>query len=239
VQKIFIFPLCALVLGSSLPAEDELEPHDPPINNKWMPTARGGQFKDLILPTPIIHRLTAEGVWGHPNVLPRDIENGMESMDYHFWGGNPIKNDDGRYHIITDRWPAENKFSPGWQKSEGAHYVSDTPLGPYKPSGVVVGTMHNSETIRLPDGNYAVSGMQNQAYLADKMEGPWKKAGKIEMDPNGFREPGNLGPNITYELRPDGSIAAFRKNGDFTVSNTGITGPFKIIAVDAYESNDG
>lgn len=220
-------------------AEDDLQPPDPPIQNKFMPTAYGGQFKDLILPTPIINRLTSKGVWGHPNVLPRDIENGMESNDYHFWGGNPVKNDDGRYHIITDRWPAENKFSPGWHKSVGAHYVSDNPLGPYKFTGVVVGGMHNSETIRLPDGKYAVSGMQNQVYLADKMDGPWVRAGKIELDTNGFGPPTNLGANVTYVLRPDGSIVAFRKNGDFTVSNTGIKGPFKIVATDTYESNDG
>ena len=232
--------LCGLALGfhGHLMAEDLPESHDPPINNKWMPTARGGQFKDLILPIPIINRLTSEGIWGNSNVLPRDIENGMESNDFFFWGGNPVKNDDGRYHIITDRWPAANKFSPGWHKSEGVHYVSEHPIGPYKFTHVI-GTMHNSETIRLPDGTYAVSGMQNQVYLADKMEGPWNKAGKIALDTNGFRPPGNLGANVTYTLRPDGSIVAFRKIGDFTVSNTGIQGPFKIIAKDTFDSNEG
>jgi hypothetical protein len=239
MKKTIITILTAVISNGQLLAEDDLKPHDPPIQNKFMPTARGGQFKDLILPTPIINRLTSKGIWGHPNVLPRDIENGMESNDFHFWGGNPVKNDDGRYHIITDRWPAENKFSPGWHGSEGVHYVSDNPLGPYKTSGVVVGRMHNAETIRLPDGKYAVAGMNNRIFLADKMEGPWEGAGKMELDTNGFRPPTNLGANVTYTLRPDNSIVAFRKNGDFTVSNTGIKGPFKIIATDTYESNDG
>ena len=60
--------------------DEELKPATL-IQNKFMPTAFGGQFKDLLLPIPIIHRLTSEGIWGHPNVLPRDIENGMESND--------------------------------------------------------------------------------------------------------------------------------------------------------------
>ena len=214
-----------------------LEP-PPLIENKFMPTARGGQFRDLLLPIPIINRLTSEGIWGHPNVLPRDIENGMESNHWHFWGGNPVKNDDGRYHVAICRWPGENKFSPGWHKSEAAHYVSDHPLGPYKFTKTIA-TMHNPETIRLPGGKYALSGMRNEVYLADKMEGPWERTAGMKMEPRGFRAPGSLGANMTFSLRPDGSILAFRKNGDVTVSNTGISGPYKIIAIDSYESNDG
>lgn len=99
--------------------------------------------------------------------------------------------------------------------------------------------MHNPETIRLPDGKYALSGMRNEVYLADKMEVPWERSAGMKMDTRGFRAPGSLGANMTFSLRPDGSILVFRKNGDVTVSNTGISGPYKIIAIDNYESNDG
>ena len=176
--------LSTVLLSSPLLSEDELKPHDPPIQNKWMPTARGGQFKDLLLPIPIVNRLTSKGIWGHPNVLPRDVQNGFDSNDWYFWGGNPILNDDGRYHVAICRWPAANKFSPGWRKSHAAHYVSESgnPLGPYTFTHIIAG-MHNPETIRLPDGTYALSGMANKAYLAEKMEGPWKSGRHEDGNP--------------------------------------------------------
>jgi hypothetical protein len=233
MNKTIITILAALIFNGHLLALET----PPLIKNKFMPTAYGGQFKDLLLPIPIINRLTSEGIWGDPNVLPRDIENGMESNDFHFWGGNPVKNDDGYYYVAICRWEGDLKFQ-GWNKSHTALYKSPHPIGPYKFQ-FKIATMHNPETIRLPDGKYALSGMRNEVYLADKMEAPWVRTNGMKMDTRGFRAPGNLGANMTFSLRPDGSILAFRKNGDVTVSSTGISGPYKIIATDTYESNDG
>ena len=42
--------------------------------------ARGGQFKDLILPVPIFDDLETDGIWGDPNVLPRDKQSGIEDI---------------------------------------------------------------------------------------------------------------------------------------------------------------
>jgi hypothetical protein len=239
LHKIILSTIFSIFLSGHLLSAVKLKPHDAPIENKWIPTARGGQFKDLLLPIPIINSLTSVGIWGHSNVLPRDIENGFESNDWYFWGGNPVKNDDGRYHVAICRWPASEKFQ-GWPKSHAAHYVSesDNPLGPYKFTHIIAG-MHNPETIRLSDGTYALSGMANKAYVADKMEGPWKSAGGMKMETRGFRPEGALGANMTFSLRPDGSILAFRKNGDVTVSTTGYLGPYKMIAINSYDSNDG
>lgn len=64
---------------------------------------RGGQFKDLILPVPIIQGLEKAGLWGCEKVLPRDKDNGMEDNEWCYWGGNPVKGKDGKYHIAVCR----------------------------------------------------------------------------------------------------------------------------------------
>ncbi|WP_139958294.1 hypothetical protein [Flavicella sediminum] len=42
---------------------------------------KGGQFKDLILPMPIINGLESQGLWGNVNVIPRDKDNGIEDNE--------------------------------------------------------------------------------------------------------------------------------------------------------------
>jgi hypothetical protein len=91
---------------------------------------RGGQFKDLILPMPIIDGLESEGIWGNENVVPRDRDNGIEDNEWCYWGGNPILGKDGNYHIAVCRWP-EHTGHHGWFESEVAHCVAENPFGPF------------------------------------------------------------------------------------------------------------
>ncbi|MDZ8120234.1 hypothetical protein [Pontiella agarivorans] len=52
-------------------------------------------------------KLIEEGIWGDPNVLPRDIENGLEDAtleNWCYWDGRIVKDDEGKLHIYGSRW---------------------------------------------------------------------------------------------------------------------------------------
>lgn len=199
---------------------------------------RGGQFKDLILPVPIVKELTSKGIWGSDNVLPRDKDNGIEDNTWCYWGGNPIKGKDGRYHLAVCRW-LESTGHMGWFESEVAHCVSDTPIGPYVITGTIVEKGHNPEVIRLPDGPFALHVMSSDVYVADHMPGPWKRIGRMTMNPRGLRPTGRLGSNLTTEFRPDGSVLLMTKGGDIAISRKGILGPYNLVAICTYTRNSG
>ena len=56
---------------------------------------------------------------------------------YTVWGTSPIIGDDGKTHLFVARWPAELKVDPGWRShSEIAHYIGDSPEGPFKFSDI-------------------------------------------------------------------------------------------------------
>ncbi len=202
---------------------------------------RGGQFSDLILPMPIIGEdLVAEGIWGNEHALPRDIAAGLEHQDWHFWGGNPIKGKDGRYHIAVCRWPVRESGSfHGWPKSHTAHYVSDSPMGPYSFTSIIVSKMHNPEVIRLPDGRFSLQGMNNDVYHSDRMAGPWKRVGRARLVTRSLRRNRHMGSNVTRALRPDGSFLAMLKNGDIAISRNGELGPYNVVSAQNYDNGTG
>jgi hypothetical protein len=98
---------------------------------------RGGAFIDCFLPVPLRGPLRSD-VWGADNVIPRDVDNGIEEAVYSYWGGNIVAGDDGRNHLFVCRWPEGSKKSEErqghslWWSSTVVHAVSDDPLGPYR-----------------------------------------------------------------------------------------------------------
>ncbi|NMH88391.1 hypothetical protein [Flavivirga algicola] len=198
----------------------------------------GGQFKDLILPMPIINGLETEGIWGNENVIPRDKDNGIEDNEWCYWGGNPILGNDGKYHIAICRWP-ENKGHHGWFNSEVAHCVSDTPIGPYKITGTIVEKGHNPEVIKMPDGSFVLHTLGSKVFKANHMKGPWERIGSMKLDARGFRPDDKFGSNLTSEYRPDGSIIVMKKDGDITISRKGILGPYKMMSINNYTRTTG
>ncbi|MEN8248295.1 MAG: glycoside hydrolase family protein [Bacteroidota bacterium] len=63
----------------------------------------------------------------------------VEEPGYTIWGTSPIIGDDGKVHLFVARWPAELNVTPGWRThSEIAHYVGDSPEGPFKFSDVAL-----------------------------------------------------------------------------------------------------
>jgi hypothetical protein len=67
------------------------------------------------------------------------IGTAVEEPGYTIWGTSPIYGDDGKVHLFVARWPCELKVDPGWRThSEIAHYVGDTPEGPFVFSDVAM-----------------------------------------------------------------------------------------------------
>lgn len=63
----------------------------------------------------------------------------VEEPGYTIWGTSPIWGDDGKVHLFVARWPGELKVDPGWRThSEIAHYIGDSPEGPFVFSDVAV-----------------------------------------------------------------------------------------------------
>lgn len=126
----------------------------------------------------------------------------IEEPDYHIWGSSPIMDEKGRVHLFASRWTNKLGVDPGWRShSEIAHYVSNSPEGPFKFVDVTLkGTgkntwdkygAHNPAIHKVGDeyillyianDNYKTpphSSNQNIGMMKSKsLYGPWKKVGK-------------------------------------------------------------
>lgn len=125
----------------------------------------------------------------------------VQDDNYTIWGCAPIIDKYGKVHIFAARWPEKN-VNPAWRKSsEIAHYVSDSPEGPFKFSDVALtGTgketwdkyaPHNPE-IKKIGNKYVLLYIANDDYhqpphgsnqrigmaISKSPYGPWKKIGK-------------------------------------------------------------
>ncbi len=233
-MKRGIFTICVATLlsGSASMSSCCTEPQEPKS------FVQGGQFKDLILPIPVINGIESEGLWGGDNVVPRDRDNGIEDNTWCYWGGNAMLGKDGRYHIAICRW-LESTGHNGWFESEVAHCVSDNPLGPYVVTRTIIPKAHNPEVQPMPDGSYFLHTAAATAYVSDSMDGEWELLGKMSMEPRGFRPTDFMGSNLTTSIRDDKSILMMTKGGDIMISNSGVLGPYKLVSIDNYKRNSG
>lgn len=63
----------------------------------------------------------------------------VEEAGYTIWGTSPIIGDDGKVHLFVARWPCELNVDPGWRThSEIAHYIGNSPEGPFVFSDVAI-----------------------------------------------------------------------------------------------------
>ena len=187
--------ISALLLGLGVNASAQHE--DKPRPQAWNNLVYGGRFMDRILPAPIYKGLET-GTWGTDAVRPRDIHNGIEDADWSYWGGRPILEPDGQYHMFVARWREDNPGGHGgWPKSEIVHAVSDRPTGPFGVTQVL-GPGHFPEITRLKNGKYVVYHFHG-CYTSDSIEGPWENHHKRDI---GF-------PKATFgslAVREDGSL---------------------------------
>ncbi|MDZ8120004.1 glycoside hydrolase family protein [Pontiella agarivorans] len=183
---------------------------------------RGGAFIDRFLPIPVSGSLRSD-VWGATNVVPRDVNNGLEDDEYSYWGGNIIVGDDGKNHLFVCRWPEDNVKGGGkasghntWWAAEVVHAISDGPLGPYKVIDVI-GPGVTPEIYRRKDGTFTIGIMGEMAYTGPMLNGPWTKI-KATFDCK--KEKLNTTCR-TYVPRADGSVLMMNKNGYMFISDHG------------------
>lgn len=133
----------------------------------------------------------------------------VQEPGWHIWGCSPIAGEDGKIHLFVERWPVKGPdcprgFDAAWrQDSEIAHYIGDTPEGPFNLRDVAMkGTGSNTwdryapgnPCIRNVDGKYVLLYIGNPIgvtkgmgahpgtqrigmAIADSLDGPWRKVG--------------------------------------------------------------
>lgn len=218
--------------------------------NKSLPSASlkakvkmvsGASFSDLILPMPIHSKLTSKA-WGADGVVPRDITNGIEDPEWSYWGGRPVKDKDGKYHMNVTRWPANaTKGHWEWPRSTVAHTVSEKPTGPYSVEKEIAyednkGLGHNPDVVLLNDGAYLMYSLINwkaTLFHSKSMNGPWKRLGIMEIDTNTTLEKPKLfyrfERNLSGVHLKDGRFLFVTKGGGMMLSEgTNPLGPYKI-----------
>ncbi|MEM8736329.1 MAG: glycoside hydrolase family protein, partial [Planctomycetota bacterium] len=117
------------------------------------PASSGGDldFQAMIEPVP------ASGVF--------------RSDEYDIWGGSPIQDDEGKYHLYYSRWPHRLGHAAWVTHSEIAHAVSDSPFGPWKHHDVALpkrgteywdGSCTHNPTVLKVGGKYYLYYMGNR-----------------------------------------------------------------------------
>lgn len=190
---------------------------------EWDSLIPGARFVDRFLPMP--DGILSADVWGAADVVPRFIDNGIESPDISFWGGNILKDEKGTYHLFVCGWPENSpKGHMTWPQSTVYHSVGTKLHGPYHITDTI-GPGHNPEAYRLDDGRVVVY-VIDAYYIADGFEGPWERK-SFEFDTRDRRIIEGLS-NITFARRQDGSRLAVCRGGGVWISRDGVA-PYRQI----------
>lgn len=121
----------------------------------------------------------------------------LNEPGYDIWGSSPIRDEEGKVHIFCARWKATDNWEHDWRyNSEIAHYVSDSPEGPFTFVKVVLSPkmhgrgwksagFHNPNIKKIGD-KYALVYIANDGspehgpnqrigmITADDINGPWE-----------------------------------------------------------------
>jgi hypothetical protein len=124
----------------------------------------------------------------------------LQREGMHIWGSSPVIGPKGKVHLYVAQWPmdTQSNFSGWFKDCEIAHYVGDTPEGPFKFVRVAVpdqdGTFNSphNPTIKKIDDRYVLSFIVNEnnnlktqrivMYVADDLNDTWKPASGAETD---------------------------------------------------------
>ncbi len=140
------------------------------------------------------------------------IGKAVQKKDTHVWGTSPVIGKDGRTHLFVAEWPMpdndEERFSGWYKHSRIAHYVGDSPEGPFNFLRIVVpdkdgefNAPHNP-TVQYIDGKYVLCFIVNEnddkryqriiMLIADDPAGEWRPAAGQNTDGTILRRPENL-----------------------------------------------
>lgn len=104
------------IIGRQYPAE-------------WTQLVKDGRFIDRFLAMP--DGIQTDVTWGTDSVQNRYIDNGIESAQISFWGGNMLQIPDGKYHLYVCGWPENSpKGHFFWPNSTVYHVVGCKSTGP-------------------------------------------------------------------------------------------------------------
>ena len=145
---------------------------DKPRPEAWNDLVHGGRFMDRILPAPIYKGLETD-TWGTDAVKPRDIHNGIEDPEWSYWGGRPILESDGKYHLFVARWREDNPRGAWRMAGFGDRSGRLRQANRTVCREQVLGPGHFPEIHRLQDDEYVIYHFHG-CYTAGSLEGPWK-----------------------------------------------------------------
>ncbi len=175
-----------------------------------------------------------------------------------YWDGGVIHADDGRYYLYASRWSQTVSHKDGWTRNSMACLtVSDNVMGPYREERLLwpdwtpeyleekerkdyalPGWGHNVFGFRMHDGRYGVVSSEitpGEVFACETPNGDFEYLGRIKVDYNGF-EPGlaaygwnNHMANVMILPRPDGKYMILSRNMVPMISESGVTGPYKIM----------
>ncbi len=162
---------------------------------------------------------------------------------YTIWGTSPIIGPDGKIHLFVARWPCELKVDPGWRShSEIAHYVGDSPEGPFHFSDVTLTGSGKDTWDRFGAHNPVIHKVKDQYVLlyignnnpkqpphpsnqcigmavSKSLYGPWEKVGtdgKILDPPDDSKywnyKAGNGVNNPAFLQHPNGGFFLYFKS---------------------------
>ena len=205
----------------------------------WNDLVQGGRFMDRYLPLPDLGGMTTD-VWGTADVVPRDVNNGIEEKDWSYWGGNTRLMDDGKYHLFVCRWRENAPLGHmAWKSSTVVHAVADHPQGPYVTLAEV-GPGHNPEWYISASGKYVIYVVDGY-YEASHIDGPWEhKTFEFDLrDRYSESKPHNFLHNLTFAQREDGSYLMVNRKGDVWMSSDGLSAWNRITDGNVYPPVEG
>ena len=212
MRRLFLLSLVAMF---TLGAKAQITERQRPV--EWNLLVRGARYMDRILPMP--DGVQGNGVWGADCVQNRFVDNGIESQDLSFWGGNILQTADGKYHLYVCGWLEDSpKGHMFWSNSTVFHAVSDKLAGPFKIQNSI-GKGHNPEAFRLNDGHvvvYVIGGY----YIADDENALVWNYRQFDFDHRNRKIVEDLS-NVTFAKRQDGSYLAVCRGGGIWISRDG------------------
>jgi len=183
----------------------------------WKNLIYGGRFMDRFLPMQNNGKPSRNDAWGAEGVLPRYVENGIESSKLSLWCAD-IKYDNGNYHMFVVGWPESSpKGHETWPSSTLYHATSNNMTGPFIVQDTI-GKGHNSIGIKLKNGRWIVYVIDGY-YIADSPNGPWTY-NKFDFQ-NRDRKINDDMSNCVFAQREDGSYMMINRGGGVWFSQTG------------------
>ena len=212
MKRLFMLSLAvAFGWGARAQVTERERPSD------WKYLVEGARFMDRL--QPMKGEVLSADVWGADSVRPRLVDNGIELAGTSFWGGNILREPDGKYHLFVCGWPENSpKGHMFWPNSTVYHAVGERLEGPYTVRDTI-GKGHNPEVFRLADGRVVVYVIDGY-YIAPSVKGPWQYR-RFTFNTRNRNIVEGLS-NLTFARRPDGSYLMVCRGGGVWISRDGL-----------------